>query len=758
MSTRKYAIAAVASLTVLHTVISSAATFSVGAPGQGCTHTSLQAAVNAAQTSLEADFIRINGSATYNNQNQAVVINANQNLTIYGGYVSCTSDFSTDGVRATLDGSGTNAVLRITAAAGTTVTLNALTIRNGAISFGNGGGIYYQGSGVLHLQNTSVINSNAQNGGGIYAEGNSDTALLSIGSGVTVSSNTATRDGGGIFVNGMVFSMEAPNSIIAFNKALGATGKGYGGGLAIRSTGSRAAIAYVSSGGVGSLGAIYGNQAKWGGGVAVSAGADSERDAILRLFSSEAGRPSKINDNFASEGGGGIYLWPNQNFGADGAAKAIINWVEITRNVAAQGAAIYADNSGDYGSAAYFDPPLTFGYPYLGMACPVGVICNRIQDNKTADGNSNFVEGAVIYLDGSYLIGERTLITNNQSGSIVDGGGSGNSNGITFTNSLIVNNQTSRELTRNGRHGIVDSTVAGNAIGAASVFQQSNLLRRSIIWQPGKITVGSGSTTANAVIASEVGSIGGGPEAIIAEPRFIDPVRADYRLRAASPAIDYAAPITGDDRDAYGLPRDQRIATVPRTLGLVRDLGAFERQGLAPIVLNGEFDGDVNLWLLPAGHSGNYQINNAPGSTGGSAQVANLTPTPGRLLGYAQCVHIPGPGTYALNGSARSGGNNASEHNRTALIWELRNNGGEGCIDGQINLSGEHTLSTTSDWNRPLDPAQITVTEAAWNHHLSLTTIMVVYPNASNTYNGLFDRITLGIAEPSGTIFKDGFE
>ena len=131
-----------------------------------------------------------------------------------------------------------------------------------------------------------------------------------------------------------------------------------------------------------------------------------------------------------------------------------------------------------------------------------------------------------------------------------------------------------------------------------------------------------------------------------------------------------------------------------------------------------------------------------------------------RLLGYAQCIHIPGTGTYALNGSARSGGGNVSEYNRTALIWELRPDGGEGCIDGPITLGSELTLSTTDAWSRPALPAIINVPAATWTSNTSVTVILAVYPNAANTFNGVFDRITLEIAGtplPNG-VFGDGFE
>jgi predicted outer membrane repeat protein len=755
-----------------------AGTYRVGSGGAaaGCTHTTLQGAVNAAQASAGPDFIRIVGNATYGEQ--SVSIDTNQDLTIFGGYVDCLSDFSVDGTRATLDGAGgSNApVIRIRGEIGTTITLAALTIRNGDASpfDGEGGGIRYQGGGVLDLSAVSVINNQAAKGGGIYATGEQDAARLVIGSQVTITGNTATRDGGGVFVNGMKVEMLAPDSIIAFNEARGDSGsKGYGGGLAVRSTGSRSATAYIGSGGVGALGAIYGNEAKWGGGVAVSAGDDAEVDAFLMLYTVQADRPAAIRGNFASEGGGAIYLWPNRNAGGPAFADAHLSWAELTDNAAPEGAAVYVDNStaalNTVGGSIEFHPRTGVGRPPMpgALNCAPSELCNVVSNNVAESADGSDTDGALFFVDDdAFLTPGRVLIERNRAGRVVDAQGGSY---VAFENAVIAENAVRTEVLRStGYAYLTDSTLAANSIGSNFVIAAGggeNLgFTRSILWQPGTnafIALGGGTPSVNAVISNEVATLNAGPNAIVAEPRFIDPARADYRLRAASPAIDFTTAITGDDRDAHGLPRDQRIPIVPRADFLIRDIGAFERPGLLPIVLNGDFTGDTNLWFLPVGHVGNFQTVDAPGSTGGSAQVADLTPNAvPRLLGYAQCIHIPGPGTYALNGSARSGGSAASEYNRTALIWELRSDGGEGCIDGPILLGNELTLSTTDAWNRPAQPAIINVSEVAWTSNTSLTLILAVYPNAANTFNGVFDRITLEIAGttlPDG-VFGDGFE
>jgi predicted outer membrane repeat protein len=754
-----------------------AAIYAVGTE-PGCTHTSIQAAINAANGNFEPDFIRIPHSQVWNNQ--ALVINTSQDLTLEGFWSDCNT-IDTSGTRTTLDGAGGSAasVLRITAAAGTQVNLQVLLIRNGDASpfDGEGGGIRYQGSGVLALSDTSVINSSASKGGGIYANGNVDTARLVIGRNVGITGNTASRDGGGVFVNGMKLEMTEPNSnsIIAFNKALGDGGsKGYGGGVAVRSTGNREAIAFIGSAGVGTLGAIHGNEAKWGGGVAVSAGEDADADAALRLYTTAADKPGAITGNFASEGGGAIYLWPNRSIADIGFAEADLFRAQLIDNGAPEGATVYVDNSSASagftvgGELSLLATGNSFAPMPGALPCLPNTHCNVISGNIAERADGTDTQGSLIYIDDeSRVEARRVLIERNQVGYAL--GGDSDSVAILKDAAIVGNVFRLRPLAfASGSYlEIEDSTITDNVVPESQVIAAdfgSTILRRSIIWQPDKTTLvntGSGAVTVESVVASEVASLNAGLNAIIANPRFIDPARGDYRLRAASRAIDHAEPIVGDDRDAFGLPRDQRIGIVPRPAGRVRDVGAFERQGLLPIVLNGDFDGDLNQWFLPVGHSGNYQTITAPGSTGGSAQVANLTPSSApRLLGFAQCIHIPGPGTYALNGSARSGGSNANEFNRTALIWELRSDGGEGCVDGPIFLGGEHTLNTTNAWDRPEQPARITVSEVAWTANTSLTLILAVYPNVAGTFNGVFDRITLEVAPPVPTdfIFRDGFE
>jgi hypothetical protein len=758
-----------------------AAVYAVG-PGPGCTHTTIQAAINAAEANPGDDFIRIPHSQVWNGQ--ALVINTNQALWLEGFWSDCnTIDGS---LRATIDGAGGSAapVLRIEAGTGSFVSLDSLTIRNGDVAGGNkGGGIYYRGNGSLAIANSAIINSTAGYGGGMYLEGTGVDAVVVIHGGVGITGNTARYSGGGVFAEAVRLYMTAPNSLIAFNEAQGVslggtTIGGYGGGLVVNSTDALDGFATIGSAGVGNAGAIHGNAALFGGGVAVLGEANADnKDAILNLHATQAGAPAKISQNFAERSGGGLYVRGVRSGGDISEAITNLWHASIEGNAAADGAAIAVDEWG----SLYVNARRASALPPEGAPpCPVGEPCSRIVGNIDQDALGEPTGGAVISLRGGSshiglgidaipdLPGARGVsIEGNRGGRLIDL--DGQFVDLAGAGVVIAGNEVGERLIRATGESVLrlfSSTIAGNMISGPAVMDldgDGSRLEGIVLWQPGKVSrTGNAMPTVLWTIASEAGSLGGGPGAVVADPRFIDPARGDYRLRAASPAIDWAPPVVGDDRDVYAMPRDQRMGIVPRLdPSRHRDAGGFERQNLLPLVLNGEFAGDTNLWALPVGHAGAYQATNAPGSTAGTgaAQVVG-TSTTGRLLGYAQCVHLPGPGLYTLNGTGRSDAN-PQLSNPTALIWELRANGGEGCGDGPITAGGTHILGTqqTTDlWIRPVAPATIAVPAGLWNTNTSLTVVMAVYPNASNStaYTGQFDAIRL---EPAGDlIFANDFE
>jgi hypothetical protein len=762
-----------------------AATYAVGA-GAGCTHATIQAAIAAAEASPGADTIRISRSASWNAQ--ALTVNTSQELTLAGGFATCT-DAAADDTATVINGAGgaTEPVLRITIGTGGVVRLQRLTIQGGdEDGTGHGGGIFFRGNGRLELHESSIVNNLAGYGGGIYAEGTGSGAELVIGADVVISGNTARYSGGGVYVDGMRMTMLAPGSAIAFNIAEGTDDSGYGGGLIVLSRNGAPAHATIGSGGIGTLGTIFGNSARYGGGIAAVAATDSGSAATVHVYSTEAGRATAVRDNFASVVGGGVYTAPFYREAPTlriGPAAVLFWHADLTLNAAPDGAAAYHEHDTALFGAVAQGSASTFNVgapPADALPCPLDAPCGRIAGNIARNAASQATGGAIFRVtrDSRVAIGSiaaqhvrgGVLVASNQGGRLVDAGAD---TSIELRNVAVTDNSFTAQLVRatggDSQLELVDATVAGNTLGAVPVLlvDGNATLTRSILWQPGRTSLShvGGTRSVVHVLASETASLGGGPGAVAADPRFIDPPRADYRLRAASPAIDFAPAVAGDDRDVNGRPRDQRINIVPRVDGLVRDIGAYERQTLQPLVLNGHFDTDLRLWSVDTAGAASWDgSRNAPASTGGAVAV-NLSDAPqARVSALSQCVQLPGPSVYRLNGSGLSTGLIGSR-DTVLLQWEYRRNGGPGCTAGAPDASGDHVLGTATSWTRPVEPALIEVPESEWNHQSSITISLVVIDNAQTfprRVTGWFDHVTL---EPGGEvpprpdfIFRDGFE
>lgn len=139
-------------------------------------------------------------------------LDVNANITIRGAGAG----------RTTIDGGGLDRVFDIPA--GRTVTIQGLTIRNGAPGAAAGGGIFL--SGTLTLTDVELRGNQATQGGGIFVD---PTGALTLNR-VTIAGNTTTDDGGGIYVNG---TATGSNVTISGNSA--ATD---GGGLLTNASGT----------------------------------------------------------------------------------------------------------------------------------------------------------------------------------------------------------------------------------------------------------------------------------------------------------------------------------------------------------------------------------------------------------------------------------------------------------------------------------------------------------------------------------------
>ncbi|MBS0440280.1 MAG: hypothetical protein JSS33_12815 [Proteobacteria bacterium] len=744
-----------------------AAVFIVGT-GSGCTHSTISAALTAAHDSGGIATVRITRSLAYSGQ--ALIVNATQELTIEGGYATC-DQASPDTTNTVISASGSTSghVFNIFASTSVVIHLRRLEIRDG-LGAGpgiSGGGIYFAGDGVLEITDSLVTNNTSAYGGGIAAYGTGTNAALKIGANTIISHNSAGL-GGGVYAKDIQVSMMAAGSSILLNQAPGSnSANGYGGGLYLEAD-DQPLYAFIGSG-APLFGAIYGNTAQYGGGVAVKS--TGSNTAELQLFATDPNLPAYVGFNSASVKGGGIY--------ATNAKANVRAWnAVLDNNLAPNGAAAYmASSSKLYVNYAEM--------PAAAVACPVGTACARITNNY-ADGNP----GSIIYGESGTTIqfGDppETVLADARGGAMILGntgtsvfGGSANT---AIYRSVVGSNTTSQEVIKVSDKPLylVDSTIAGNTIGSGSaIVRAANsdvTIQRSILWQPGSTSLSQsgGSLTVQTSDASENTSLGGILAAETYDPRFVDPAHNDYSLRAGSVLIDYASVYATNDRDAVGNRRNVDLPN--RDFYGKRDIGALERQAVQPLVLNSDIDTDLRLWdVETSGVSTRDSTKSVSGPSGsGSVHITRTNVAESEATrGLSQCIHLPANGTYALNGWGRGTSTgpivNPIAGDHAELYWEYRQDSNENCTQGSVFASGTLTLSSTSSWARPAQPVLIPVNQLFAPYSPTIKIYLVArekgsvvgggaQPNATavNTTDAWFDGITLDYI--GDTIFKDGFE
>ncbi len=562
-----------------------ASIFTVGT-GTGCTHGTIQSAINAANAAPGADTVRLTRSLTY--QPEANTINASGNLNLVGGFATCTQA-ATDSIKTVVSGAGGAAepVFRIFAGTGIVVKLRHLTITLGDEDGGGaGGGIYFQGNGVLEIIESTISNNTAAYGGGIYARGTGSDAELVISESTIISANTARYSGGGVSITGPIeMTMTAPNSIIAFNEALGQlAGTGYGGGLEVGSE----AIAYIGTSGFGGLGAIYGNTAIDGGGIAIVSGNGGGADALVHLFTTNPSLPVSVRGNYASDTGGGVYL-QSYSGASSGSIGRLCAWdFRFEDNAARDGSALFLNsdafvNSYEGSEVKLNDPTCT--HPQA-VRCSSGIPCNTISGNDAVETGGEFSTGATLrILTDAILIANRIDMRGNRGGDAIRATGELATVGL--RDCLLARNELSRQLLRTEGEFtyayILGCTIADNEINSTDVLHIEHRLglNETIIDQPGNLTLAfsgiAGGLNVASVLASDISTLPVDPTIIGGDPSFVDAANGDYHLLQYSLAVDFAPPVAGDDRDLDNQLRDQDLFAVPDALG-VRDLGAYERQ------------------------------------------------------------------------------------------------------------------------------------------------------------------------------------
>ncbi len=723
-------------MALVHASVAGAAIYKVGTGSQLCDAATIDAAVAAAEANPGPDEIRLTRSVSYAGKH--IVVNTAQDLTIVGGFPSCTSTLpDTSKTELDMSSGGNFPVVQIINTSTSTVKLRRLRLTGGTAT--NGGGIYFLGGGTLETGDVAIDNNQASNGGGIYFQGNSASAKLIIGDNTLINSNIANGSGGGIFLRWGTMTMTAPGSSIFAN-----TATQYGGGL--RMYGIGVTSADVGSNGYFGLATIGGNEARIGGGVSLQ-GQQNTGSNGRATFTLLPG--ADISSNFASERSGAIDLQPYNSLNDVGDVDAYVYGGILDSNIAPQAAAVYVGHDNDglgFSRGSYFR---------MNDGAIIG--------NQTLNGTNVQTGGGIVVVSeaGRSEI-SRTIIQDNVAGTVLRADASDDAVTVSLNHSLVTNNTMVRGIVEslNGAPiNILGSTITNNTLsGNVVIAVDSKLqLKQTIVWQPGKQTAQiSGPRDIDDVIASELASLINSTSVISSNPRFIDPGHDDYHVQAASPAVDFAGVTNTNGVD--GKKHDKDMALVGDRYG-VGDIGAYELQGIGNLVLDPGFDVDLRLWnIITAGVSSWV---NTGASSAGSVTIAKTPVASGDLIGLSQCVHIPGPGVYELSGFTHGGAEvNNVFRDSANLGWKLRYNSGNELCSGITNGEGEVVFPKSPTFVAPTTVATINVPQESWSRYTTVEISLIVREgdtNPNGTTSGSFDGIVLQAID-SDRIFADDFD
>ncbi len=572
-----------------------ATVFRVGV-GTGCTHSSIQGAINAVSSADDA-VIRVNiGSYT-----QAVQIN-DRRIHLVGGFANCAASFPT-GTSTILAPAGTRPLTVTVGSASRFVRISNFNLGGGDPgSLDIGGGLLATASTAelaLDLNNVYIEANLAGNGGGIGLRtfSASGKTVLRLGSGTLVNNNDAAADGGGVWCGGPGSNDLWLVDAVIRNNVAGAAGgdNARGGGIfadncLVRWNGAPYNLPDAPS--------VRNNRSYGAGG-----GIYARNGSVLNLRSAFALdlvatslAPIRIADNQAigpagnlGAGRGGGILVDNSSLNAHGV------WIE-GNTATGNGGGVHARG----GSQVRIDRDMTDTSATINpvAVCHTPADCSRISRNTAAD------TGGAIFLteSGTQAIIEQTIVRDNSAQA-----GTGASlfaqtgSTLTLISSLLYNGNPPNGIPNYvfwvGNSAFVNlfwSTVVDNVPGSAVFrFGGSNsllTLRGSIIYEVGRPMglVSAGNTPSvdsdcviwhnNSLMNPPYNFTGGAAFHLVANPAFANPGARDYQLTLDSPAVDFCDqsvfPGTAPATDLLLRPRGVWAAPVPRDGPF--DLGAYE--------------------------------------------------------------------------------------------------------------------------------------------------------------------------------------
>ncbi|MEO8673197.1 MAG: hypothetical protein ABI411_17920 [Tahibacter sp.] len=565
--------------------------YTVGPGGgfAGCTHATVQAAVNAAAANPGPDEIRIAiGSTGYTNQ--AIVVNG-QDLSLSGGFADCQPLAPVGRTRLSGAGGVAAAVLKIQSTGGTPVAVDLRGLElvdgdNTAIG-ASGGGLRIEDLVTVHLDDSRIAGNHAFYGAGVSIEGplGAASTRLFVGGNVQIEDNStvgAGSSGGGVDVRQAYLSLSGTGTVVRRNGAISE-----GGGIHVRgSAANRLASVDIVSGGAGSDGIVSGNSAAGTGG-----GLHVGNFSTVRLYTSDTAHPVSVSHNSADYGGG-IY--------ATSASASVLLWDGILDGNSGQqgGGALLADQ----GAHISMQPGGRDGAPAGSVACPANNPCNLLISNN----DSNSRPGSVAMLRNSdpsavsTIALASTIISANRGASLFAQRCATPAQPALCTSPASMSISNSRITSNVPAGGLVDVVYGATFIcdlctisqtGGASteplfIINGPLYLSRSIIWEPGRDVIGFETPAplgAFALLLHDTADFPQQADIRTGDPRFAAPGVGNFHLAANSPALDSSSAIDAPDMDLDALARVVDQSGVPNRAGPM-DLGAYERASDADLI------------------------------------------------------------------------------------------------------------------------------------------------------------------------------
>jgi hypothetical protein len=555
--------------------------------GEGCTHATLQSAIDAAASDLEPSEIRLSRTVAYANQSVRKTFAANDfELDIVGGYDTCL-DPDPDGAHTVIDGSGgpPQSVLSFHGVA--EIDISRVTITGGdAEDDEYGGAIYFGAEGRISLYRVSLADNRAGYGGAIAVD--HPKAFLRVWSDVMIHDNFARYQGGGLHCRGATVRLVDSGSGFLFNRTHDS-----GGGAYLRDC-----TADFASAGPFDAGVFLGNQSTDGGAL-------TAYDSTVDIYTRDPSHPTRVSFN-SSHDGGAFYV---RNHGKVRLFDVI---VEGNRGLRGGVAHLYSDAEASAPSmiATTARPGSRHAPPAAALPCAPNLTCNRFTGNRADVNGSGPGDGAIWYsaYDVPWYCSlgmcfwplgssaapdiEFAFIDRNLGHNLFRI--SKYADRFAVAQSIVVHNSVRDTLihaTSDDTVVLSQSTVSHNAVAGPLVRSKGLDVRCSILAQAQ--TAHSGASVASDFVMVPDGSVlPPSVTTLVAVPRFVSPPRDDFRLvvgsrgQPSSPGVDFARPECGPVQSTFdflGRNRPVDLPSVGNRFGAL-DLGAIE--GTAPVVVD----------------------------------------------------------------------------------------------------------------------------------------------------------------------------